>query len=357
MLNDEQNLRLTQYLLVKHVELLAKYEMHPGIHPQFDSPLQSFIFCSAFANWLGVTEEQNKRLQKAKREAELAWENLPKDLPVFDQEAAEAKFFVQWQETLHELLLPHQQSSFKDALGKEATYLRQYFDKYSGKRIFLLDPSRINATFSSGIFHDGDKKPGLDRFLKLTNPHLDAKIHPYALFDLLLTKEVTKDLKLNELQVGQLTRMKENWFNENPFDIRELKYEVEMGLTMTTQVMRERAENFDEKYGRCVEQVEQILSPPQRDRLRQLGNQFMISRGWYEVPLSCPEWLDYLELTQDQRSKFEQVNTRFRISHERMGWDMYEPIKQMERDLENKISEILTEKQIEALLEFKAIAD
>lgn len=80
-----------------------------------------------------------------------------------------------------------------------------------------------------------------------------------------------------------------------------------------------------------------------------------MSRGWLEVPLTCPEWIEYLELSQNQRAEFNRVNEKFRYWHERIEWEIEEMLRNIDRDLEDKISRILTAKQKEAILQFMAI--
>ena len=359
VMDEQQTNKVMQDFLVQYVRMQSSFKFRHGT--DLVLPLQEVVYCREFADWLGVTKEQQKQLQQAKQHAEkrtspeeLA-KTLSKDSPLYDPEGAQAKLLAQWQETLFDLLLPHQQSIYKEALGKEAAYMKQYHNKLSvDARIFLLDPSRISDKFGYGI--ETKEKPELGKLLHLTHPHLDAKIHPHALFDLLLTEDVRRDLKLSELQVNQLTQAQQSWISNNPLPDENISVRKEMGLNMTTQGMRESAKKFADQFGMYHDQVDQILNPSQRERLRQLGNQFLMSRGWLEVPLTCPEWRDYLELSRDQRSKFDQVNARFRQSDERLEWEIYQPFREIYRETEEKVSRILTEEQKKAILHFRSMS-
>ncbi len=359
VMDEQQTNKVMQDFLYWYVRSQSSLNYRHGT--ELVLPLQEIVYCREFADWLGVTKEQQKQLQQAKQHAEKRAspeeliKTLPKDSPLYDPEGAQANLLAQWQETLFVLLLPHQQAIYKEALGKEAAYMKQYYNKLSGDaRIFLRDPSRISD--KSGVRIETKEKPELGKLLHLTHPHLDAKIHPHALFDLLLTEDVRRDLKLSELQVNQLTQSQKSWINNSPFPDEDISVRKEMGLNMTTQGMRESAKEFAEKFGTYHDQVNQILNPSQQERLRQLGNQFLMSRGWLEVPLTCPEWRDYLELSRDQRSKFDQVNTRFRQGDEQLEWEIGQPFREIHRETEEKVSRILTEEQKKAILHFRSMS-
>ncbi len=359
VMDEQQTNKVMQNFLVQYVRMQSSRKFRHGT--DLVLPLQEVVYCREFADWLGVTKEQQKQLQQARQHAEKRAspeelvKTLSKDSPLYDPEGAQAKLLAQWQETLFDLLLPHQQSIYKEALGKEAAYMKQYHNKLSvDTRIYLLDPSRISDNSGYGI--ETKEKPELGKLLHLTHPHLDAKIHPHALFDLLLTEDVRRDLKLSELQVNQLTQAQQSWNSNNPLPDEYISVREEMGLNMTTQGMRDAAKKFADQFGMYHDQVDQILNPSQRERLRQLGNQFLMSRGWLEVPLTCPEWRDYLELSRDQRSKFDQVNARFRQSDERLEWEIYQPLREIYRETEEKISRILTEDQKKAILHFRTMS-
>ncbi len=363
MMDETQLVRFTQFNLVRYVGRLSELEWdgHSDVFP----PLQQFVFCEPFAKWLGVSDEQQRALQNAKREAEEAIKEFESkgeetikefglDSTGIDSPAVvlEPRLFIEWQSALYELLLPHQQSKFNETFGEPAAFLKSFFNKVFTPRFFLRDPVDLNYGHS---FQTGEHlPPELGHLLNLTHPHLDAKIHPHALFDFLLETNVSKDLKIDALQTEQITRLRNEWFEENPRP-RQIEIEIEKGRKMTTRAMRAAAEEFKQEFGHYHDQVDRILSPKQQERLRQLGNQFLMSRGWLEVPLTCPEWVEYLELTQTQRAEFNRVNEKFRYRHERIEWEFEEIFRNIERDLEDKISRILTAKQKETILQFIAI--
>ncbi len=353
MLDEAQLVKFTQFNLVRYIQNLSKSEW--SRYSVADAPLQEFIFCAPFANWLGVSKEQQRALQNAKREAEEAFKDFEsKYVDINPKESMEAKLLAQWQTALYELLLPHQQKVYNDAIGEPASFLNRFFDKFFVEpRFFLFDPVDLSE-IESTLTREG-KQFELGQLLNLTHPHLDAKIHPHALFDFLLDGNVSKDLKINGLQMEQLSRLRDEWFDENPRPDKKITVDIEKGRKMTTRAMRVAAEEFKQKYGRYHDQVDRILSPKQQERLRQLGNQFLMSRGWLEVPLTCPEWVEYLELTQTQRAEFNRVNEKFCYRHERIEWEMEEMLRDINRNLEDKISRILTAKQKETILQFIAI--
>lgn len=357
LLDVEQTLKLTNYLLVRRVYSLSQSKWSHGT--DLEMPLQELAFSSALANWLGVSQDQQKRLQVAKRKAETATENLPRDLPIFDPERAEAELFAQWQKTLFEILLPHQQSLFDKALGKEAPFMEQFYGKLIGNfRVFLIAPVHLEKSSRGWGIVDSKKEFNLGQLLNLTHPHLDAKIHPHPLFEFLLNKDVSDHLRLDRQQLDAINRMRADWFENNPAATPEdINIPIEVSYKMTTETMREKEKEFKEKFGHYHDQVDRILTDKQRLRLRQLGNQFLLSRGWREVPLTCPEWIDYLGLSTTQQSEFEDTNDHFRIRHERQEWEIYEPLRKIARDLEDEISQILSDRQKESLLLFKTFID
>lgn len=95
----------------------------------------------------------------------------------------------------------------------------------------------------------------------MTNPHLDAKIQPHALFDFLLDGNVSKDLKINGLQTEQLSRLRDEWFDENPRPDKKITVDIEKDRKMITRAMRAAAEEFKQKFGLYHDQFDRILTP------------------------------------------------------------------------------------------------
>jgi hypothetical protein len=346
-LNEEQQVKFMQVVLVQYIYRKASlvWRNPSGVR----LPFQSFVFYEPVARWLGITRQQQAKLMQAKRVAEEILKKPPEK--TFDEEKSE--LFSRWQASLYDVLLPHQQSSFDEALGENAPFMEQFYGKiWSNPELFLNETENLNIN-GRVTTHPG-AEIGIGHLLYLTHPHIDAKIHPHAMFELLMHPDVVSDLKLKPFQIDQLKRLPKDCLLKYPLP-EQMTVNFETGRSMTTPLMRESAAALERDFGMYHQEVDRILSTEQRERLRQLGNQFLMSRSWKSVPLTCPDWIGHLELSSLQEAEFSRISAEFRKLYRQLEQKSGEIARQVCRELEEKITEILTENQKQMLLDFIAI--
>ncbi len=339
ILTAEQLVKLEDKLFIDEISYQLSSETD-WVSGHEDMPLQNLLSSKSISRWLGLQGEQKRVIQGALRQAEEKMEELEE---LASSQSRESALFAAWQKALYDHLLPFQQSSFDQTLGEKADYLKSVTD-YSGRQyhVFLSD----NEPGGERILTNWDPKLGF--LLLLTPPHFDSDMHPHGLFDLLLAREVSNDLKLSGSQRERLQKSKERWFSENPLT-EAMKAKPEVGENMTTSSLRKIEGDYAKEYGAVHDEVYSILTPKQKDRLKQLWNQFLVLEGWEEVPLTCPEWRDYLELTDEQRKQFDQLNRRYREQYEKIQSELQEKSRQICVELEQVIEQTLTDQQKQAI--------
>ena len=141
--------------------------------------------------------------------------------------------------------------------------------------------------------------------------YLDAHMQPHGMFALLLSDELVKDLKCTPDQLERLKKLREAWCQENPLP-GELSVELKFGSNMSSKEQRAESAAANKAYAAIENQVFEVLTATQRERLRQIWNQLVLSMGWSEVPLTFPDWRDYLELSNEQGQAFDRIHGEFR---------------------------------------------
>lgn len=131
-----------------------------------------------------------------------------------------------------------------------------------------------------------------------------------------------------------------------------LEVKLEFGWTRTSKQQREQAEIASEEYGEINAKINEILNEKQGQRLKQIWNQIVIEMGWKQVPLAFPDWRDYLELTDSQREKFDQINQEFTDEIRQLHADHIANRKQAVEDFNQVVRELLTEDQKQTFRKF-----
>ncbi len=148
---------------------------------------------------------------------------------------------------------------------------------------------------------------------------LDGVLSWHGTADLLLFDAVKSELKLQEPQLVELEKWRVDLYREHPlptelkigFRERGVLFDAEAGNSSSEQnslpevTPSRETEVWD---GQQAETLARILDSKQRERLRQIKNQFVLRMGWKEVPLAFPDWPSYLELSESQRETWQEIH-------------------------------------------------
>jgi hypothetical protein len=224
--------------------------------------------------------------------------------------------FEEWQSRLEQCLLPKQQQMYHNTTGKAfdfGTLLDGLvnFLSVGGEHVFLRR-DRVMHEISGPI-------PPLTMLLS-TEQRLDGVLSWHGTADLLLRPAVQNELRLQEEQVVELAKWREDLYRLRPIPT-QLSIEFrERGVLFQGQgkgqVVEQTSSFSESKPSResdpwndeQAKTLERVLDIGQRERLRQIKNQAILRLGWEKVPLTYPDWPSYLDLSQSQQESWRKIH-------------------------------------------------
>lgn len=307
LLSEKQIELLDQVVVTQYFQRLAAYNASLEKTP-IQNDVNSLFLVPAIAKFLELEEWQELEIRDAMKSTNLCCQKSKKT----EQKTVNG-IFERWQRTLFSELLDFQQRDFRQATGIKIEFPNslegiQLKANYGGLQ--FLQNHKFVSSFTMS-------PPDPTMMLLQTPFYLDAHMQPHGMFALLLSHELVADLKITPDQYERIRKLKSTWDLEHPLP-PELRVELSFGANMSSKKQRAESTAASKAYAAIEDQVFEVLTATQRDRLRQIWNQFVLSMGWSAVPLTFPDWRDYLELSNEQGIAFDRINNEFREEIEKL---------------------------------------
>jgi hypothetical protein len=263
------------------------------------------------------------------------------------QEHSERKkvLFASWQQELYEELLPFQKQTFDHATGDPWSLDEEFLNVYKREADDLFLKSSEELDKSRLLISD----PSELTMLLATPFYIDAPLNPHGLFALLLSREIVEELSLTDRQTTRLKMLKSQ-FNASESMPETLRVRLTFGSDMGPQQQRIASRKAQKEYEKTHAMIDDILDSQQSNRLRQIGNQFLLSTGWKEVPLMFPDWESYLELSRQQVIKFGQIKDKHIDQLRELLIEFEQSQRELVKSCNSEISKSITDKQKNKLL-------
>lgn len=343
--NAVQRERLDEIIVERNLTKMLKL----GISEAFEGALQSnkgleaanaFFSAPIFQKFLELTPSQIEQEEKSRTELIESIKKLDRG---FVEELED--LYQRWQQALYGELIFFQKDNFDSALGDPLELpdqLQRQLTNFSRGEFW----NTSSRSMMGGIINPSE----IDLILQ-TPYYIDAPFQPHALFEILLIRDFVRDLDLSQHQVARVKALKQDWLKLNPLP-ESLKIRTEFGWSRTSKQQRAEAELANQELSEINGQVNEILNDKQQRRLKQIWNRILIEMGWKQVPLAFPDWRDYLELSETQRDKYDQINEKFTQEVQQLFADNLTHRRQAAADFNEVVKELLTEDQKQKVRRF-----
>jgi len=324
--SPEQMLLFRQHVRISHYQ--AEVGKHyPELAPKLVPKGNFYWLHPEVADLLGIQASQKNIILSLCVEFAQRFEGA--NSQVIDQYR---DIFAQWQEKLHEVLLPRQAALYEEATGTaisfETSVQEMFRFAYTGKVGNVPLPLCLRKGETARRFQ-GDINPL--HLLLIGEQRLDGQMNFHAETHLLQTDTICKELKLTESQLKQIKKLQEEYEENHPlpqtlafgFRQRGIAFtptsvpgpDAKVRKDYEATTMDESEKQIDEVIMSQRRRLLSILDSDQRTRWQQIQNQLVLGFGWKEVPLTFPDWPSYLELSSEQAEEFESIHvemeTRF----------------------------------------------
>lgn len=337
MLSDQQSAKLDQIMVTRFYQQEAI--RNASIIP-VRNDFAGMLLVPTVIEFLKIEDLQQLRIKDANELICKSYEKAEKA-----KEQSVLGIFERWQRALLAELLDFQRRDFENATGKTFEFpgmIQQMQSKagFGGPKFLQVDFNTHNRYTTS---------PTAEITMLLQTPfYLDAHMQPNGMFALLLSDESIKELKITADQQKRLEKVKTSWDQKHPLPT-ELTVDLKFGSNMSSKKQREDSTVANRTYAAIENQVFEILTANQRERLRQIWNQLVLSMGWSGVSLTFPDWRDYLELSDEQRKAFDRIHDEFRSEIRKLAEKFDADEGNFAQDYRKSIAEALNKEQIEKL--------
>ncbi len=338
ILSDRQNQLFDQVMVAKFFQAEAIRNASAQSAP-VPAGVQTLFLLPAVIKLLDIEDWQELNIRDAVELTSLTCQKSNET-----QQQVLKEIFDRWQRALFGELLDFQQHDFKAASGFAFSFPKSIEEiamraRYGGPQ-FLRNHQFVSRFTMS--------PPDEINMLLKTPFYLDAHMQPNGMFALLLSDEVVKELKFTPDQHDQLKKLKTTWEQENPLPA-ELSVELSFGSNMTSKTQREASTAANQAYAAIESQVFEVLTASQKERLRQIWNQLVVSMGWSEVSLTFPDWRNFLELSKEQGLAFDRINDEFRSEIQKLVEKLQVDMKETVQGYQETIAKTLNDKQKDQL--------